>query len=204
MAVWNYFTHANPLPPTRDTKSQNFPVGKNSSAKTFRTKCVNRFRDIYEPKKRKSLSRHICAKSAKIAFTTYMPKCQNSSYKSARYGCCNNTANNRIFVRKVSRLFGNFPYSLESFQTVRKLSTLSGNFPHCQEKFQTIWKLSGPTEKLSRLSGNFPDRLETFQNVRKLSRLSGNFPDRLEPLLAVLKLSRQSGNFPHFFTLQFS
>ena len=155
----------------------------------MRQKCVNRFRDIHMPKVRKSLSRHTC---------------QNSSYKSARYGCCNNTANNRIFVRKVSRLFGNFPYSLESFQTVRKLSTLSGNFPHCQEKFQTIWKLSGPTEKLSRLSGNFPDRLETFQNVQKLSRLSGNFPDRLEPLLAVLKLPRQSGNFPHFFTLQFS
>ena len=100
---------------------------------------------------RKSFSRHICAKSAKIAFTTYMPKCQNSSYKSARYGCCNNTANNKIFVGKVSRLFGNIPDGLESFQTVRKLSTLSVNFPHCQE----ISKLSGP-------NGNFLDHLETF------------------------------------------
>ena len=27
----------------RDTKSQNFPVGKISRAKTFRTECVNRF-----------------------------------------------------------------------------------------------------------------------------------------------------------------
>ena len=59
------------------------------------------------------------------------------------------TANNKIFVEKVSRLFGNFPDTLESFQTVRKLSTLSENFPHCQENFQTIWKLSRP-------SGNLP------------------------------------------------
>ena len=48
----------------RDTKSQNFPVGKNSRAKTFQTECVNRFCDINAPKKRKSLSRHTFAKSA--------------------------------------------------------------------------------------------------------------------------------------------
>ena len=170
----------------RDTKSSNFPVGRISRAKTFRTecvnrfatymrqKCVNRFRDKYVPKVRKLLSRHTC---------------QNSSYKSARYGCCNNTANNRIFVGKVSRLFGNFPYSLESFQTVWKLSTLSGNFPHCQENFQSIWKLSGPT-------GNFPDILETFQTVWQLSRPSGNFPNCPETFQTVRKLSRLSRNFP--------
>ena len=98
-----------------------------------------------------------------------MPKCQNSSYKSVRYGSCNNTANNTIFVGKVSRLFGNIPDGLETFQTVRKLSTLSVNFPHCQENFQNIWKLSGP-------SGNFSDHLETFQTIWKLSRPSGNLP----------------------------
>ena len=49
---------------SRDTKSQNFPVGRISRAKTFRTECVNCFCDIYVPKVRKSLSRHICAKSA--------------------------------------------------------------------------------------------------------------------------------------------
>ena len=48
----------------RDTKSQNFPVGRISRAKTFRTECVNRFCDTYAAKVRKSLSRHICAKSA--------------------------------------------------------------------------------------------------------------------------------------------
>ena len=212
MAVWNYFTHANPLPPTRDTKNQNFPVGKKSSAKTFRTKCVNRFRDIYEPKKRKSLSRHICAKSAKIAFTTYMPKCQNSSYKSARYGCCNNTANNKIFVGKVSRWSGKFPDSPETFYSVRKLSTLSrkfpdylvtfqtnwklsrlsGNFLDQLETFRTVWKLPGPFWKLSGPSGKFPDRLESFQTVWKIFRLSGNFPNCLEIFQTVWKLSRLS------------
>ena len=117
----------------------------------MRQKCVNRFRDKYVPKVRKLLSRHTC---------------QNSSYKSARYGCCNNTANNMIFVGKVSGLFGNFPDGLESFQTVRKLSTLSENFQNCQ--------------KNSRLSENFPDQLETFQTVWKLSRVSGKFPNSLE------------------------
>ena len=129
----------------------------------MRQKCVNRFRDIYVPKVRKSLLRHTC---------------QNSSYKSARYGCCNNTANSRIFVGKVSRLFGKFPEGPESFQTVRTLSTLSRKFPDYSETFRTNWKLS-------RTSGNFPNLLETFQTVWKLSRLSGNFPDCLETLLTV-------------------
>ena len=48
---------------TRDTKSQNFPVGRFWRAKTFRTECVNSFCDISAPTVRKSLSRHICAKS---------------------------------------------------------------------------------------------------------------------------------------------
>ena len=37
----------------RDTKSQNFPVGRISRAKTFRTERVNRFRDKNAPKVRK-------------------------------------------------------------------------------------------------------------------------------------------------------
>ena len=123
-----------------------------------------------------------------------MPKCQNSSYRGARYGCCNNTANNKIFVGKVSRLFGNFPDGLESFQTVRKLSTLSGNFPHCQENFQTIWKLSGPT-------GNFLDHLETFQTIWKLSGPTGKFPDRLESFQTVWELSRLPLSAHHFLTI---
>ena len=149
-----------------------------------------------------------------------MPKCQNYSYKSARYGCCNNTASNNIFVRKVSRLFRNFPDGLESFQTVHKLFTLFGNFPHCQdffyylETFQTNWKPSGnfpAVWKLFRTSGNFPDRLETFTDrletfriLWKVSRVSRNFPDCLETFQTVWKLSRQSGNLPHLLTLQFS
>ena len=39
--------------PRRDTKSQNFPVGRISCAETFRTKRVDRFRDKNAPKVRK-------------------------------------------------------------------------------------------------------------------------------------------------------
>ena len=82
----------------------------------------------------------------------------------------------------------------ETYQTVRKLSRLFGNFPDCPETFPNIWKLS-------RLFGNFPDCLETFQTfqtVWNFSRLSGNFPDRLETFRTVWKLSRQI-----FYYLQF-
>ena len=48
----------------RDTKSQNFPVGRISRAKTSWTEWVNRFCNIYAPKVRKLLLRHIRAKSA--------------------------------------------------------------------------------------------------------------------------------------------
>ena len=46
---WNAGQHE-----SRDTKSQNFSVGRISRAKTFRMECVNRVRDIYAPKVRKS------------------------------------------------------------------------------------------------------------------------------------------------------
>ena len=143
----------------------------------FRTECINRFRDIhapkvqkshlhiYVPKERKMISRHTC-----------------QSAKSARYEFCNNTAKNEIFIVKVFRLFGSFPDSPESFQTVR---TLYESFPHCRRNFQTIWKLFGPTR-------NFPDRLKAFQNVWKLSRLSGleTFRTVWKVFQTVRKLSR--------------
>ena len=155
----------------RDTKTQNFPVGRISRAKFFRTECVNCFCNIYVPKVGKLLLRHICAKSA-IAYATYMQKCQNNFYKSARYGCCDNNANNP----------GKKPYSLETVHTVRKLSILSGNF-------HTV-------KKISRLSGNFTNRLENFQTVWKLFRPPGNFQDRLKTFQTIWKLSIPSGRFP--------
>ena len=131
----------------------------------MRQKCVDHFCDIYLLKVRK-----------------YTPKCHNSSYKSVRYGSCNNIANNKVFVIKVSRLFGYIPDSLEGFQTVQKLSTLSVNFPHCQKTFQTVWKLS-------RLTGKFPDCRETFQTDWKLSRLPSIFTGCPETFQTVWKLS---------------
>ena len=131
----------------RDTKSQNFPVGRISCPKTFRTECVNRFRDINAPKVRK------------FSFVTYMrQKCVNPHCQE-----------NFHTIWKLSRPSVHFPDCLETFWTVWKLSepsfqnfprlsTLSGNFSDCPE--------------LSALSGNFPHCLETFQTVWKLSRLS--------------------------------
>ena len=52
--------------PGRDTKIQNFPVGRISRAKTFRTECVNCFCDIYKPKMQKNSG---CAKT----FWSVMP-----------------------------------------------------------------------------------------------------------------------------------
>ena len=45
---------------SRDTKSPNFPVGRISRAKTFRTERVNRFRDKNAPKVRKLFFQHKC------------------------------------------------------------------------------------------------------------------------------------------------
>ena len=133
-----------------------------------------------------------------MAFATYMPKCQNFSYKSARYGCCTNTANNKIFVRKVSRLFGNFqtvwklsrpsgnfPDQLETLQTVRKFSRLSGNFPDCPETFQTVWKLStlvySSVQLMLRLHfiGNFVERCKNFPDAQKLSGRQCRYADEV-------------------------
>ena len=99
------------------------------------------------------------------------------------------------FLRKLSRLSGNFPGCLKLSRLSRSFpengdgffSRLSGNFPDCLETFQTIQKLSREwrwfffqtVRKLSSFSGNFPDCLETFQTARQLYRLPGNFPDCL-------------------------
>ena len=155
----------------RDTKIQNFPVGIISCAKTFRTECVNRFRDISAPKVRKSLSRHTC-QSAK----TILTKVQDMNVAT--------------ILQTIKYLPERCPDCLESFQTVWKVSKQSGNFLHCPETFHTV-------KKISRLSGNFPDQLGTFQTVWKLSGSYGNFPYRLESFQSVRKLSRLSGNFPN-------
>ena len=132
---------------------KNFPDGERKSFS----------RHIYAPKVRKSLSRHICVKSAWInRFRDKDAKVLKLFLQSARYGCCNNAANNICLksfqsVWKFSKRSGKFPDSPETFYTV-------WNFPYCQENFQTIWKLSRP-------SGNFPDPLESFQTIWKLSRL---------------------------------
>ena len=110
-----------------------------------RQKCVNCFCDIFVPKVRKSLSQH----------TRQVPKLflQKCKIWMLQQYCLN-----KIFVQKVSWLFGNFPDSPETFYTVRKLSILSRKFPDYLETFRTNWKLSSP-------SGNFSVRLETFQTI---------------------------------------
>ena len=132
----------------RDLKRLNFPVGRLLRAKTFRTKCVNCFRDM-------------CAKSAYIdMFLRHVPKWVNYFRDISQY-----TAS-PFHVWKLSRLSENFPDCPETFQTVRKLSTQSFNFPDCLETFQTDWKLSRLSEtfqtvrQLSRLPRNFPDCLK--------------------------------------------
>ena len=86
----------------RGLKSRNFPVGRLLRAKTFRTKCVNCFRDIYMPKVRKSLSRHTC-QSAKTILTKDM--------------------NVATILQTIKYLPERFPDCSETFQTIWKLST---------------------------------------------------------------------------------
>ena len=100
----------------RDTKIQNFPVGIISCAKTFRTECVNRFRDISAPKVRKSLSRHTC-QSAKTILTKDM--------------------NVATILQTIKYLPERFPDCPETFYTVQKLSTQTRKFPDYLETFQT-------------------------------------------------------------------
>ena len=109
-------------------------------------------------------------------------------------------------IRKLSRLFGNFPrYPKINFRTIWKISILSGNFPGYSEIFQAIRKLSGPSgkyqeisqaiKKLSRPYRKYPDCPESFQIIQKISRPSTNFPDHPETFQTIGKLSRWSENF---------
>ena len=72
---------------------------------------------------------------------------------------------------KVSRLFGKFQDSLETYQMVRKVSRRTEKFPDRLESLQLV-------RKVSRESGNFLDSMETFRTVQKVSELSGNFLDK--------------------------
>ena len=100
---------------TRDTKSQNFPDGRISCAKTFRQSALI----IFTKKMRhvdKTGLQHRCAKVR----------------KSPSHTChvCHGIHDGKLFT-----LSGNFPDYLETFQTYWKLSRLSRNFPDCPETF---------------------------------------------------------------------
>ena len=126
---WNAGQHE-----SRDTKSQNFSVGRISRAKTFRMECVNRVRDIYAPKVRKSLSQH-------TTFRTFW----KLSRLSGNFSHCLEvfqTVQNFSDCPETFHTVQNFPNCPEIFHTVPKLSSLSGNFLDRLETFQTILKLS--------------------------------------------------------------
>merc|ERR1711952_559975 len=74
---------------------------------------------------------------------------------------------NYVTIKGFCRINKNFPDS-----------RLSGNFPDNVKTFQTNWKLS-------RLPRNVPDYPETFQTICKLFRPSVNFPDHLKTLKTI-------------------
>ena len=178
----------------------------------MRQKCVNRFRDIYVPKVRKSL--------CDIHNKTFVRKVQDMDvakilhtieYLSWKFLDCSESFQT---VWKVSRQSGKIPDSPETFYTVWKLSTLSKKIPDYLKNFLDQLGTFHIVWKFSRLSGNFPGRVETFRtawnfyecpetfhSVWKLSKLSKNFPDCLKTFQTVLRLF---GNFPNLFTLQVS
>ena len=100
----------------RGLKSRNFPVGRLLRAKTFRTKCVNCFRDIYMPKVRKSLSRHKRQKCINRSFATLL------------------VANFSDFVHVITMYYG-VQSCPETFRIGCKPSRLSKDFPGCLETF---------------------------------------------------------------------
>ena len=83
----------------RDPKSPNFPVGRISRAKTFRTERVNRFHDKNAPKVRKLFFRHKCTKNAYIAFTKYILECQNCLIKAIYF-----TGSNIYWLKNADKL----------------------------------------------------------------------------------------------------
>ena len=191
----------------RGPKSLNFPDGNFQRAKTFRTKCVNRFRDKKSVRKfflwQKRCINSFCDKKSVYRLFLQQNKCAQiifatfqAIWKLSRYP-------------KLSRLSGNFLDHPENMQPIRKRFRLSRNFSDHQENIQPIRKISSlsgkhpaypeniqPIRKLSSLSGNFSGYPETFQAIQKLSRSSGKYPAYPENFQTIRKKSRLSGNFP--------
>ena len=192
---------------SRGPKSLNFPDGNFQRAKTFRTKCVNRFRDKKSVRKfflwQKRCINSFCDKKSVYRLFLQQNKCAQIIFatfqairKLSRYP-------------KLSRLSGNFLDHPENMQPIRKRFRLSRNFSDHQENIQPIRKISSlsgkhpaypeniqPIRKLSSLSGNFSGYPETFQAIQKLSRSSGKYPAYPENFQTIRKKSRLSGNFP--------
>ena len=133
----------------------------------MRQKCVIRFRDIYAPKVRKSLSQHT-RQSAKT-----LTKVQDVDVAN---------------VRKTIKVLD----SLEFFQAVWKVYRLSGNFSDCLEIFQTVQNFPDCPETFHTVQ-NFLDCLEIFRTIWKVSRLSGKFPDCPETFKTVWKANGMKG-----------
>ena len=77
-------------------------------------------------------------------------------------------------IRKISRLFGNFPGYLEIFPNRQ-------DYP---KTFQAIKKTFRTIQKLYWLSRNFPDHPENIQTIWKFSSRSENFPVQFQGLRA--------------------
>ena len=86
----------------RDTKSQNFPVGRISRAKTFRTECVNRFRDKNAPKVRQKCVNSFCDINVQKVHKLVLHTCH---FHDGTHG------------GKLFRPPGKFLNNLETFQT---------------------------------------------------------------------------------------
>ena len=158
---------------SRDIKSQTFPVGRVSRAKTFQIEWVNRFRD------KKCVNSFCDINVDKLHLLTchvYHGTHVDTVQKFSRL------SGNCSFCWKFSRLRVNFPDSLETFQTLWKLSRLAGNFADWLETFQTVWNFPDCLE-FSRFSVNFQDSRETFQTLWKIS-------DSLATFKTAQKLSR--------------
>ena len=129
---------------TRGPKSLNFPDGKFQCAKTFWTKCVNRFCD---KKVRKSFLRQIVHRIA------------NWFTKSER---ALEPINSFRYSQNIEKLFVKLSHCPKYLKTIWKLLAES-KFFGLSKSFRTI-------PRISRLFKNFLDHLE---NILKLSRPTG-------------------------------
>merc|ERR1711963_228280 len=127
----------------RGPKNLNFPDGNFQRAKTFRTKCVNRFRD------KKVCVNSFCDKKGVYRLFLQQNKCAQIIFatfqairKLSRYP-------------KLSRLSGNFLDHPENIQPIRKISRQSGKNPDYLEIFQRVRKLLSAILRVTRK--NFPD-----------------------------------------------